>query len=95
MPVMAGLWSNVSMWLGPPYMNRKITLFAFGVKCGSLGASGSVRAAVSCADADGSKNPSAESSEVRATEPKPAPVCQRNSRRVRWQKSGRGMGAWE
>ncbi len=28
------------MWLGPPYMNRKMTLFAFGAKCGGLGASG-------------------------------------------------------
>src|SRR6516162_3807404 len=35
-----GLYSNVSTWLGPPYMNRKMTLLAFGAKCGFFGASG-------------------------------------------------------
>jgi len=35
-----GLGSNVSTWLGPPFMNRWITRFAFAAKCGSRSASG-------------------------------------------------------
>ena len=38
-----GLWSNSSSWLGPPAMNRKMTAFAFGAKCGGFGASGLTR----------------------------------------------------
>ena len=38
--VNSGFGSNRSMWLGPPSMNRKMTLFAFASKCGILGASG-------------------------------------------------------
>ncbi len=34
------LVSNVSTWLGPPYMNRKITLFARAGSAGFLGAIG-------------------------------------------------------
>ncbi len=30
----SGLWSNVSTWLGPPCMNRKMIRFAFEAKCG-------------------------------------------------------------
>ena len=33
----SGLGSNSSSWLGPPAMNRKMTLFAFGGKCGGFG----------------------------------------------------------
>ena len=36
----SGLGSNRSIWLGPPSMNRKMTFFALGAKCGFLGASG-------------------------------------------------------
>src|ERR1035441_6062476 len=39
----AGLGSNVSMWLGAPTMNRKITDFALGLKCGGLAASALTR----------------------------------------------------
>src|SRR5437588_4922026 len=35
-----GLYSNVSTWLGPPYMKRKMTLLAFAGNGGALGASG-------------------------------------------------------
>src|SRR5205807_5474125 len=38
--VSAGLGSKVSRWLGPPVMNRKITLLALAGKCGFRGASG-------------------------------------------------------
>src|SRR5688572_3240379 len=37
----SGLGSNVSTCDGPPFMNRKITRFARGVKWGRLGARGS------------------------------------------------------
>ena len=36
----AGLGSYRSIWLGPPSMNRKMTLLALPGKCGFLGASG-------------------------------------------------------
>src|SRR5262245_4275847 len=64
-------------------MNRKITLFALPLKCGFFGAIG-LRNAVfaSAAPAARSKKPSAESRPVSAVAPKPAPVSQRNSRRV-------------
>src|SRR5262245_47477364 len=75
------------MWLGPPYMNRKMTLLAFAAKCGFFGASGLTNAAGrGGAAARAAKNPSS-SSPARATPVKPAPASQRNSRRVRPQKS--------
>ncbi|MCG8409646.1 MAG: hypothetical protein MI923_30940, partial [Phycisphaerales bacterium] len=36
----SGLWSKESRWLGPPYMNMKMTRFALGTKLGSFGATG-------------------------------------------------------
>src|SRR5579862_7740580 len=33
----AGLYWNVSTWLTPPLMNREITAFARGLKCGAFG----------------------------------------------------------
>src|SRR5215471_17033106 len=65
----AGLGSNVSTWLGPPTMNRKITDFAFGAKCGVLAAKGLTRVF-------------AESSELSAIAPKPCAARERMSRRV-------------
>ena len=38
--VSAGLGSKRSSWLGAPAMNRWMTRFALGAKCGDLGASG-------------------------------------------------------
>src|SRR3954470_13912043 len=35
-----GFGSNRSRWLGPPAMNRKMTFFALGAKCGALGLRG-------------------------------------------------------
>src|SRR5689334_13775283 len=65
----------------------KMTDLALGGKCGFLGASGLRNGSAAAARP---KNPSAESRPVSATAPKPAPVSQRNSRRVRrqnWQAS--------
>ena len=36
----SGLGSNVSRWLGPPAMNRKMTDLALAGRCGGLAASG-------------------------------------------------------
>src|SRR5262245_43458115 len=74
------------MWLGPPYMNRKMTLFAFGAKCGFFGASGLTNFVRPSAAADCAAKKSSPSRPARATEAKPPPACQRNSRRVRPQK---------
>src|SRR3954451_7418724 len=65
-------------------MKRKMTLLAFAVSNGGLGASGLANCAAACADFV--KKPSAESNDVSAAAPKPQPVSQRNSRRVRPQK---------
>src|SRR3954462_8648311 len=72
------------MWLGPPYINRKMTLLALAGSRGAFGTSG----LLNCVAARAAlvKNPSAESKEVSAAAPKPQPVSQRNSRRVRPQK---------
>src|SRR5215207_11691821 len=81
---------------GPPYMNRKITLFAFGFSSGGLGASGFDDAAAPmtlAACAWFLKNPSLSSSPASATPVNPAPACQRNSRRVRRQNVLAGLGA--
>src|SRR4051812_12606739 len=76
-----GLWSNVSTCDGPPYMNRKMTLFALGANGEDLGARGLVEANALC-----EKKPTLSSSPASATPVNPAPACQRNSRRVRPQK---------
>jgi hypothetical protein len=33
----AGFGSNISIWLGPPTMNKKMHRFAFGAKWGPIG----------------------------------------------------------
>src|SRR5262245_16765391 len=74
------------MWLGPPYMKRKMTLFAFAVRWLFFGASGLAKGVPpSAATAWLVKKPSAESKPVSAAAVKPAPASQRNSRRVRRQ----------
>src|SRR5262249_37091425 len=72
-------------------MNRKMTLFALGAKCGGRGASGFADGAVWLACAGLSKKPSCDKSAVSATPVKPAPASQRNSRRVRRQKVLAGL----
>src|SRR5437763_16264736 len=57
--------------------------FALSAACGGLTASG-----VAAPSAGVAKNPSRSSNAVSATPAKPAPVCQRNSRRVRPQNWG-------
>src|SRR5258708_5432315 len=71
-------------------MNKKITFLAFGVNCGSFGASG--LRGLSAAAAWLAKKPSPESKPVKASPVKPAPASQRNSRRVRRQKAPVGLG---
>src|SRR5713101_1359183 len=75
----AGLGSNVSMWLGPPTMNRKITDLAFGAKFGGLAASGFtlIAALAGFPNSDGLL-----SSDPSAIAPKPCPARARMSRRV-------------
>jgi hypothetical protein len=72
------------MWLGPPYMNRKMTLFALAVRNGGRGVSGLADKVAPLAA--GAKKPSAPSSDVSAAAPNPQPVSHKNSRRVRPQK---------
>src|SRR3954470_19790800 len=77
------------MWLGPPYMNKKMTLFAVPGSDGALGASGLANCGAASARCE--KKPSTDSSDVSAAAPKPQPVSQRNSRRVRPQNSPRAL----
>jgi hypothetical protein len=74
-----GFGSNVSIWLGPPTIYRKITALAFGSKCGRLGASGlkSLRS-FPASRAFASRARRYES----ASEPKPLAARARKSRRV-------------
>src|SRR5262249_32666532 len=66
-------------------MKRKMTLLALAAWCGGLGASGlRNRSGISAAHARPAKKPSPKSP-VSATAPKPPPISQRNSRRVRRQ----------
>src|SRR5437762_818019 len=65
-------------------MNRKMTFFAFGVKCGCRGANG--LAVIVGVVGSAAKKPSCDKRAVSATPVKPAPASQRNSRRVRRQK---------
>src|SRR4051794_39786152 len=67
-----GLGSNVSMWLGPPSMNRQMQAFALAAWCAGFGESGP--AAVL-------KPPSAHSSELNAAVPSDRPRPYRKSRR--------------
>src|SRR6478672_11032189 len=77
------------MWLGPPYINRKITLFAFAGSNGGLRANGLANCGPASARCE--KKPSPDRSEASAAAPKPQPVSHRNSRRVRPQKSRRAL----
>src|SRR5258705_4123676 len=67
-------------------MNRKMTLFAFAGSLGDLDASGLLIFGASEAAEARCRNPSLVNSELSAAAPKPQPVSQRNSRRVRRQK---------
>src|SRR5579871_2359925 len=70
----SGLGSNVSKWLGPPAMNRKITARAFApLWCAGLGARGLGPLARTCSSC---------SSDSNARAPKPPKASRRNSRRV-------------
>src|SRR6266446_9654067 len=70
----SGLGSNVSMWLGPPDMKRKITDRALTGSGGNFGASGSGVAA---------RSDSSCSSDASARPPKPQKASRMNSRRLR------------
>src|SRR5215467_10258303 len=71
----SGFGSNVSLWLGPPCMNREITLFAVAGHGGVLGASGLAVAATAAAPADRWNIARA------ASHPIPSPEVWRNPRR--------------
>src|SRR5438477_9858829 len=73
----AGLGSNVSTWLGPPFMKRNTQCFALAGKCGGFEASGNPAAFALL-----SKNPLLDSKSISASPAKPPPTCHRNSRRV-------------
>ena len=68
-----GFGSNVSTWLGPPLINKKMTRFARAGKWGAFGASGLDVACAACA-------PSAPSKPCSANAPKPAPALRSRSR---------------
>src|SRR4029079_11640135 len=70
----AGFGSNVSIWLGPPAIIRKMTDLAFAGKCRHFGASGLA--------GSGAARPSRESRSSSAQEPKPSPTWVIQSRRV-------------
>src|SRR5436190_13508329 len=72
----SGLGSNVSMWLGPPAMNRKMTDLAFASLGDDLAASGFPAAPQVWSHND-----------ANASEPKPQKASRKNSRRA-GQKSG-------
>src|SRR5947208_17012135 len=75
-------------------MNRKMTLLALPLKCWGLGESGLAEGASGAgalAKALPEKKPARSSRPERATPVKPAPACQRNSRRVRPQKVFEGL----
>jgi hypothetical protein len=65
----SGFGSNVSRWLGPPSMNRKMTDFALAGKCVGFGANGEAVRSSAAAIAD------------RASAPNPPPARRRKSRR--------------
>jgi len=71
------------MWLGPPYMNRKITLLALPGSGGFLGANGLSHGVLpSAATAWLLMNPSRAISPVNASDVNPPPTWCMNSRRV-------------
>ena len=75
-PVQLGLGVERSMWLGPPSMNRKITLLAVaGRRHGADPPPGVGVASVPAVRSLASRSP-------RARAPKPAPACSSQSRRV-------------
>ena len=76
----AGFGSNVSRCEGPPSMNKKITLFAFGATCGLRGRSGCVADRASSFIAAASALPCSRCASASA--PKPPPARLRKSRRV-------------
>src|SRR5215212_817372 len=65
----------------------KMTLLALGVKCGFLAPSGLTNLVWPSAATACLAKKASSSRPARATPVKPAPACQRNSRRVRPQKS--------
>src|SRR5947208_1769754 len=83
--VRAGLYSNVSTWLTPPDMNRKMQRLAAGAKCGFFGASGFMASPVAAADRD-----SSTSSDASASAPIPL-----NDRRKTSRREGRAASAAE
>src|SRR6185437_5546920 len=76
----AGLGSNVSTCEGPPFINRKMTRLARGVKWGALGASGLLAPLVAACSEEPS-NPSPASTLAKPRAPKPLPrlhsICRR------------------
>ena len=74
------------MWLGPPYMNRKMTLLALAGSGGGLRGERVGDTAPRPRRALREEAVAGSSSDVSAAAPKPQPVSQRNSRRVRPQK---------
>src|SRR5437899_9500539 len=80
-------------------MNKKITLLAWAGRGAAFGAIGLTNGVMpSAARHCRARNPSEPSSPARATDPKPPPISQRNSRRVRPQNeewAGRPTGAGE
>jgi hypothetical protein len=62
----SGLWSQVSIWLGPPFMKSQMTALARGLCGGFLGAMGSTGAET--------RSFCSASKPVRATEPNPQPA---------------------
>src|SRR5882757_21170 len=67
-------------------MNKKMTLLALAGSLGDLDASGLLIFGAREAAEARCRNPSPANSELNAAAPKPQPVSQRNSRRVRRQK---------
>src|SRR5579884_673267 len=74
----SGLWSQVSTWLGPPFMNSQMTALAFAGKCGGFGARGLI-SSVSAASAV--SRPWRSSRAARASRPRPPPARRRKARR--------------
>src|SRR3954451_6986140 len=78
----SGFSSNVSTWLGPPFIIRKMTLLTFDGKWDGRGLSGLADRVGLAARAWREKKPSPSRSDVSASPANPAPISQTNSRRV-------------
>src|SRR5579884_1219469 len=76
----AGLGSKVSTCDGPPFMNRKMTRLARGVKCGAFGANG-LLALLAARNVEPS-NPSLARTLASPSAPKPLPRLHSICRRV-------------